>query len=231
MRPDPSLRWHDVVVPLKPLAVAKSRLSPLGSPARRALARAFAADTVAAALACRVVRSVTVVTADQRLGEEAQALGARVVDDPAPGDLNRAVRLVAAGLPLRGTGAAVVALCGDLPALRPEELQRALGLVPDAGRGFVPDASGTGTTAYVAARAAFRPAFGPGSAHQHRRAGARCLALDRTSGLRRDVDTPEDLAEALGLGVGRATRQAVHRLGLTDPGHATGSAPTGTDPT
>jgi 2-phospho-L-lactate guanylyltransferase len=50
-----------VVVPLKPLARAKSRLADTAADGLRpGLALAFAQDTVAAALACAVVRDVAV---------------------------------------------------------------------------------------------------------------------------------------------------------------------------
>ncbi|MDT3400773.1 2-phospho-L-lactate guanylyltransferase, partial [Streptomyces sp. B1866] len=81
-----------LVVPLKPLARAKSRLAAaVGDALRPSLALAFAQDTVAAALACRPVREVVVVTDDALAGSALAALGARVLpDDPASG-LNAAL--------------------------------------------------------------------------------------------------------------------------------------------
>ena len=104
----------------------------------------------------------------------------------------------------------VAALAADLPALRPEELAAALDAATRAGtRSYVPDADGTGTV-LLAARAGtdLNPRFGPGSAAAHARSGALPLAGD-WPGLRRDVDTPADLAAALGLGVGRYTAELV----------------------
>ncbi|CAM5377199.1 Phosphoenolpyruvate guanylyltransferase OS=Streptomyces fumanus OX=67302 GN=cofC PE=3 SV=1 [Streptomyces fumanus] len=56
------MQWT-LVIPLKPLARAKSRLSDTADDGMRpGLALAFAEDTVAAALACPAVRDVAVVT-------------------------------------------------------------------------------------------------------------------------------------------------------------------------
>lgn len=78
---DPTDRWS-LVVPLKPLAEAKSRLAAAaGDSLRPHLALAFAEDTVAAALACPSVRNVAVVTDDPAASFRLAALGARIVPD------------------------------------------------------------------------------------------------------------------------------------------------------
>lgn len=75
------MQWT-LVIPLKPLARAKSRLSDTAADGLRpGLALAFAQDTVAAALACPAVRDVAVVTDDALAGRELAALGARIVAD------------------------------------------------------------------------------------------------------------------------------------------------------
>lgn len=85
------MRWT-LVVPLKPLARAKSRLADTASDVvRPGLALAFAQDTVAAALACAAVRDVAVVTGDALAGRELSALGARIVADEPGGGLNAAL--------------------------------------------------------------------------------------------------------------------------------------------
>lgn len=209
----------DLVVPVKELRRAKSRLAPAvaGLPgddadrerAHRALALALARDTLAAARSARRVGRLVVVTAEpaERLGPAGEPR--EVVHDEGEG-LNAAVRLGAAHL--RRTGArAVAALQADLPALRPEELDDALAradalFTGGAGAAVVADHAGTGTTLLVAAPGAvLRPRFGPGSAGAHTAGGA--IALDGDwPGLRGDVDTVADLARARALGTGPATR-------------------------
>ncbi len=70
------MQWT-LVVPVKPLARAKSRLADTAHDGvRPGLALAFAQDTVAAALACPEVADVAVVTDDARAGRELAGLGA-----------------------------------------------------------------------------------------------------------------------------------------------------------
>lgn len=206
----PAGSWG-VVVPVKHLDVAKSRLSAYGDPARRALALAFAADVVAAALACPAVAQVLVVTDDPSAAPALVALGAVVVPDHPDAGLNPALEHGADLLREAQQGLGVVALSADLPALRPDDLAQVLAAVPGGGRAFVADSTGTGTTVLAAAAPArLSPAFGAGSRRRHLESGAR--ELPGTDALRRDVDTPEDLAAALALGVGRRTAAAAARV-------------------
>jgi 2-phospho-L-lactate guanylyltransferase len=197
---DPRGGWT-VVLPLKGGPRAKSRLA-----AGSALASAIAFDCLDAVLDAWTPARVVVVTSDPRTGGLARLAGATVRRESAPGA--GLLPAIADGVAAAGEGPVAV-LLGDLPALRPEDLDEALALAQTALAGaqqvFVPDADGTGTV-LLAARgaAALRPAFGPGSAAAHEALGALRLepALPR---LRRDVDTADDLAEALALGCGPRT--------------------------
>jgi 2-phospho-L-lactate guanylyltransferase len=203
-----------VVVPVKRSVRAKSRLSALGDDARRRLAAAFAADTVASVLACTAVARVLVVTDDHELAETLRALGAEVIPDGA-GDLNGTLVQAAAEVHRRDPSLRVAAVCADLPALRPDDLAAALAAAAPDRMSFVPDAARTGTTVVVAPGLEdFRPAFGPGSRDAHLDQGA--LELDRLDapGLRRDVDDPADLAEALAMGAGPQTSAVARDLHL-----------------
>src|SRR5215469_15346666 len=81
-----------LVIPVKVLAQAKSRLTGLTDERRSRLALAMAADTVAAAIAADSVAVVLVVTDDPEVGEATAELGAIVLaDEPAAG-LNEALR-------------------------------------------------------------------------------------------------------------------------------------------
>ncbi len=204
---------HVVVVPVKPPARGKSRLSTLPHDERARLARAFALDTVAAALECDSVRAVLAVTDDHRFALELAAAGCDVVPDGVTGDLNETLVQAAHEVARRWPEAGIVALCGDLPALRASELDEALtaAALPGASSVYVADAVGTGTTLYAARRLDdFRPAFGPGSAARHDAGGARALTGAWPS-LRQDVDEVGDLGRALVLGVGPHTAAATGR--------------------
>ncbi len=198
-----------VVIPVKRTAIAKSRLAAAYPQHRPELARAFAADTTAAALASPLVRAVLVVTDDPLVGADVVATGARVIPDlPAQG-LNEALEYGAFVAAAEFPGDGVVALSADLPALRPAELTAVLS-ASTADRSFVIDLPGTGTT-LLAGRpgVALDPRFGVGSALAHQASGAIPIALDRIDSVRRDVDTAADLAHAGQLGLGPRTAEVM----------------------
>ncbi|SHJ60002.1 2-phospho-L-lactate guanylyltransferase [Nocardiopsis flavescens] len=204
----PGVRWS-LVVPVKHLGLAKSRLAPALGPRRAELALAFACDTVAAALACPAVAAVFAVTDDPRAGAGLAALGAVVVTGEPGTGLNPALEHGARAARLTAPAAGVCALSADLPALRPRELGRVLEAAAGYGRSFLADAPGVGTTLYAAAPGhAFSPAFEGASRARHLASGARELLLPDAESVRRDVDTPADMAAALELGVGPRTREA-----------------------
>lgn len=198
-------RWV-VVVPVKTAAAGKTRLAGvLPETRRRALVRAMALDTVAAAVAAPGVVRVLVVTADGPVRDGLPAGAEPVAEPPAlvmrgdapePG-LDAAVLAGAAAAVALDAEAGVAVLLGDLPALRPGDLAAALDLAAPHDRAVVADADGTGTTLLtVAPGVVVRPRFGTGSAAAHEALGHVRLDLPVTSSLRRDVDLPADLASA-----------------------------------
>jgi 2-phospho-L-lactate/phosphoenolpyruvate guanylyltransferase len=193
-----------VLVPVKPPAVGKSRLVGLPTALRRELAVAFALDTVSACLAAPGVGAVLAVTDDAALSQRLAALGCEAVPDGVSGDLNACLRLGAAEAGRRWPALSPVALCADLPALRPGDLGSALADLPAYAAAFVADAAGTGTTMYAAPLDSFDPRFGPGSRAAHLHAGAVPVEGDLVS-LRQDVDDVDDLHRVLRLGVGPHT--------------------------
>ncbi len=211
----PSLQtgWT-LVVPVKGGPGAKSRLG--GS---AALALAMSLDCVDATLGAHSVGRVVVVSADDHVREQVARLGAEVVvQGPRAPGLAAAVLL---GIEHAETPPGPTAvLLGDLPALRASDLDAALALVgrslaQGAVQVLVPDAEGTGTVLLAASSPrALRPSFGPGSAARHAQAGASRLDL-AIPGLRRDVDTAQDLAAALHLGMGTHTRRTLRSMQAT----------------
>jgi 2-phospho-L-lactate guanylyltransferase len=206
-------RWT-VLVPVKQLAVAKTRLTGYAGARREDLALAFATDTVRAALSARLVGAVVVVTDDARVAAAVAALGAQVIPDAPRAGLNPALlhgaREAARSLP-RGPVAAVSA---DLPALQPASLDHVLAAATGPRAVFVTDAEGTGTTVVAAAYPdAFTPAFGHRSAAAHRAEGMLELLDGPLACVRRDVDTEVDLYDAVRLGVGPHTTLVLGGLG------------------
>ncbi|WP_128380915.1 2-phospho-L-lactate guanylyltransferase [Streptomyces cavernae] len=209
------MQWT-LVIPLKALARAKSRLSDTAADALRpGLALAFAQDTVAAAVDCPAVRDVAVVTGDTLAGRELAALGAHIVADEPGGGMNAALTHAAAVVRVPRPESAVAALNADLPALRPMELARVLDAAAEFPRAFLPDAAGIGTTLLTCAPGRqLLPAFGTDSRARHRASGAVELAVPSVDSVRQDVDTGNDLRAALALGVGPRTAAVAARMAL-----------------
>ena len=221
--PTPGLvRWA-VLVPVKRLELAKSRLEGYDPEARGRLALAFAADVVTAVLRCPSVARTLVVTDDPLAARTLAALGADVVPDGGGADLSgpgaelartglngalaRAATLVG---PLAALGVAVVP--ADLPALTSEDLATTLRAVPRGGRAFVCDLEGRGTTLLAASPGCLLgAAYGPDSRSRHLASGA--VELAGTAALRRDVDDRNHLVEAARLGVGGHTTAVLDALG------------------
>ena len=199
---------YAALLPVKPPARGKSRLVAPSDEDRRALATAFALDTVAACLAAARVAEVLVVTDDARFARELGALGCAAIPDGVTGDLNGTLREAAAEARRRWPHLAGVALCADLPALRPADLDAALALVPAGVGAFVADAERVGTTLYTAPYDVFDPRFGPASRAAHLDAGAVEVG-GLLASLRRDVDDLADLAAAQALGLGPRTAAVV----------------------
>jgi 2-phospho-L-lactate/phosphoenolpyruvate guanylyltransferase len=195
---------YAVVVPVKPPARGKSRLVGLPDDRRRDLAAAFALDTVAACLAADGVARVLAVTDDVPFARRLTDAGCAAIPDGVAGDLNGSLRQAAAEVARRWPGLVPVALCADLPSLRPEDLDEALARIPADRPAFVADADGLGTTLYAAPHGAFDPRFGPDSRAAHLDAGAWEIPGELRS-LRRDVDDLADLRAARVLGVGAHT--------------------------
>jgi len=175
-----------VLLPVKVLARAKSRLAVLAGARRCELALALASDTVSAVVACPEVARVIVITSDRLAAPRLSALGAVVVADIAanlqdagldgPGGLgtlseaeigsqdglNAALRHGAAVAARRWPGTGLAALTADLPALRPAELSAALRAAHAATTGMAAT-TGTGSDGR-ADRGTGRSAFVPDAA-------------------------------------------------------------------
>ena len=200
------MQKYVALVPVKPPALGKSRLVGLADDDRRALAAAFALDTVASCVASSEIAQVLVATDDASFSVELADLGAVTIPDGVAMDLNGTLRQSAAEARRRWPELVPVALTADLPAVHASDLDAALGEITPGEAAYVADATGLGTTLYTAAHEAFDPHFGPGSALAHDATGARPIRAPLPR-LRRDVDDLDDLEEALALGVGPRTAE------------------------
>lgn len=209
------MQWV-VTIPLKAPAAANTRLAPVARSAGQliALTRAMRADTIDAVQAVDGVQALVFV-----VDEGSTASGEHVVVQRTPG-LNAALAEAAQYAVSHWPDAGVATLVGDLPALRPDELDAALTAAAGYPSAFVPDHLGTGTTLLTAGPGQeLAPRFGPGSATAH---ALVATALTAGPGLRTDVDTADDLARAAELGVGPRTARELPHLLLTRKEHDLG---------
>jgi 2-phospho-L-lactate guanylyltransferase len=178
------------LVPVKALAAAKGRLGPSLSPLeRRLLAIAMFEDVVAALQATPGLGVPLVVSPDREMWRRAEALGCRVVEEPAgTAGLNAALE-AAAG---RAGEGGLLVVAADLPLASPAGLRRVLEAAVAAPVAVVPSHDGDGTNVLAWREpATFAPRFGPGSAARHLSAAGAVRVDD--PGLAMDVDTVEDL--------------------------------------
>lgn len=205
------------IVPIKPWALAKSRLN-VGEASRPGFARAFALDVLAQVAESERVDQLVIVTAERDLGTTARKLGAVVLADRpmlSRDMLNVAVDAGRRWVMSRRPADGVVVVPADLAAMTAQTLDDAIERLSQHDVAFVPDLSGRGTTLTWARDAArLRPFYGRDSAAKHAQDGAQQV-VDVDVRVRRDVDHAIDLMEARRLGVGRHTLRALETLDLT----------------
>ncbi len=208
------------LVPAKLGAEAKRRLTPVLAPAeRRYLVRAMLSDVLVALRAARGLGGVAVVSRDAAALSLAASLGAMALREQAARTLNEAVAEGIGACVTRGAQGVLIAM-GDLPFLRPEEIERLLEALPERGAVAAPSLDGTGTNLLAVRPAGALPTrFGPDSLALHRAEAARAglpLAICPLRSAALDVDTPEDLARATATdGWAAATREWLRSVGAT----------------
>ncbi|GAA4167759.1 2-phospho-L-lactate guanylyltransferase [Gryllotalpicola koreensis] len=191
------MSWR-VVIPFKGAPSSKSRLAVrFDDLARHALALAFLQDVVAAVRATPEVAGVTLVSSEPGLGalfaDAPDLAPVAITPDPRHG-LNGAIAHGIRAARAADSSAHVAVLLGDLPELAAGELADALGAAARHPLATVTDAAGTGTSLITLAPGEFaEPQFGASSAAAHAAAGFVRLDVAAESGLRRDVDAPDDV--------------------------------------
>ena len=185
-----------VLVPVKRLAGAKSRLAgSYDAATRRALQLELAAGVVAAAGAAELVDRVLVATSDPGAAGLAEAVS--------DGDLPWNEGLAHAIAQVRPCPDAVVILAGDLPLVRPGDVDALVRAIPARGLAVARARDGGSNALGLRPPGVLVPSFGAtASAALHlrraRRAGLEAVVCDRP-GLALDLDTPADVRAALDL--------------------------------
>jgi len=187
------------IIPVKASPESKSRLAGvLDATQRSALVEAMLERVIDAARAARNVSRVCLL-GTPRNGPTA---GIEVLAEPG-GGLNAAIASALAGIAAQGASR-VIFIHGDLPLLTAQDVEL-LAAAPAGEIAIAPDRHGTGTNALslpLPKAKGFSFAFGPDSFARHNAEADRLgLKIEeiRSPGLARDIDEPEDLADAAAL--------------------------------
>lgn len=185
------------LVPVKPFALAKSRLAGVLPPAgRAALSRRLLSRTLTALAAATEIQRVVVISRDRAALGLARRAGTQALRETGAAGLNAALEQALAQARAAGAEAALI-LPADLPHLTPDDIVALLPPGSDPALVIAPDRHERGTNALL-----MRPpgliacAFGEGSfaAHLARaRAAGVTPQVCRRPKLALDLDTPEDL--------------------------------------
>lgn len=190
-----------ILIPVKNLANAKERLSPVLTPAqRRALAEAMLQDVLAAAAAVNHNTRVGVVTSDPLAADLARRYHFEIIADPANLGESDAISHATRHCIAHGADSTLV-IPGDIPLVQAADIEEVLHAAPQEGSVLVPGWDGRGSNAVLRRPADLFPLrFGNDSFPPHLRSAqatgrpCRVLHLPRI-GL--DVDNPADLAQLL----------------------------------
>jgi 2-phospho-L-lactate guanylyltransferase len=207
------------IVPVKSLALAKSRLSEMLDPSeRRALALAMLEDVLRLLQATPVVSRFGVVSRDTSVLRVAQQMGADRLSDQST-DLNGALTQAASQYTQAGARALLI-LHADLPLATPDELGRMAAKLATPNDIALAPARDAGTNALACITPHPIPfLFGGHSLERHVHAAREQRLtphLVRSRGLERDIDRPEDLIWLLETPGQTNAQQFVRQLGILE---------------
>ncbi|SFR12405.1 2-phospho-L-lactate guanylyltransferase [Poseidonocella sedimentorum] len=192
-----------VIVPVKDPAQAKTRLSPVLAPPRRAeIARVLLGRSLSllSELRAELGFGLAVVTPSAEIASKARKAGALALPDPGRG-LNAALDAAARHAADEGY-AQICVLPADLAAPRAEDIRRIIAFPRSPRSVLICPAKDGGTNALRLAPGAIAFHYGPRSAERHalaaQSAGLTPVILPLAS-LAEDVDTVRDLTRAAHL--------------------------------
>lgn len=205
-----------VLIPVKPLAEAKTRLGPLlAAGERRVLVQRMLDDVLAAVTAVAGITGVALVSADAMVADLGARYGVRVVPEPRPG-LNPALRNATQVLVGEGVERLLI-LPADIPLVSAMAIQHMLaadGATPAVS--LVAASADGGTNALLTAPPGLlEPAFGAGSCDRYAQAarekGVEPRLLDLPE-IALDIDRPADLQALRGRPGADRTREYLDRI-------------------
>ena len=197
-RPDAHLGPTFAIVPVKRIAEAKQRLSPVLAPRdRQRLVLAMLGDVLDVLRCSPGIDTVLVVSRDPEVATLAGARQAVIAAEPDGSDLNAAIAFGLREAVNRGAARGLV-VPGDLPLATVHDIAAVLAAATGAEHATIsPSTDDAGTNALlVPLPTPFATAFGAGSFARHqslaRKAGIP-MAVVRRDGLGHDIDMPSDL--------------------------------------
>ncbi len=198
------------IIPVKPFASGKARLSPVLSPeARKALCRRLFLHVIDTACATPGLAGIVVVSADETVRVIAEARGAQCIDEPrsgpaGPDALNAALTL-ARDEAMARLASAILVLPADLAFVTAADIGAMIAAGSADPGGLVtiaPDGKQEGTNALLLSPPDLIGfSFGTASFDAHCAAAVRAglkPAIVERPGLEFDVDAPEDLSRIAG---------------------------------
>jgi len=191
-----------ILVPIKDLRGAKSRLSPLLTAEERTqLARAMAEDVFDALLPFASDPGVAVVSGDMWASQQAKARKFTIIFDDVQAGETAAIEL-ATSFCLNNNAEFSVVFPADIPLITADEVRTVLAAIPPQGCVVVPAGDGRGTNGILRRPADLIPLrFGNDSLLPHlataRATGHEVVVLDGLTGIAIDVDRPDDLVTLL----------------------------------
>lgn len=215
-----SLAATVLLVPVKDLTRAKTRLAPLLTQAeRRALAMTMLEGTLRAVCAVPGPCRRAVVTSYPPAAELAESLGMTVIREVRQRSESHSVDAASAALEREGA-AAVLRIPLDLPLVRVEDLEAVLASGQGAQAVLVPSLTGTGTNAlYRSPPTLFPSRFGSGSLALHQAAARRVAAAVTILPVERlalDIDDPADVRELLQRGTPCPALDYLRAIGIEE---------------
>jgi 2-phospho-L-lactate guanylyltransferase len=208
-----------ILIPVKNLANAKQRLSPVLSPEDRVeLARALCEDVLGTVALWAGRPEVAVVTCDPFACVLAERFGFEVIrDSENPGETG-AIEMATNICVERGASNTLV-IPADIPLIEVNELQEIVDAAPAAGSVLVPDAAGRGTNAAFRSPANLFPLrFGNDSFLPHRQAAVATglpVVILKLRGIALDLDRPDDLDKLASAAGNRKSQKLVRGWNLS----------------
>ncbi len=204
-----------VLIPVKPLATAKTRLAGVLAPAeRRALVLAMLDDVLEVLAEVPQLAGVALVGGDAELARHLAGRALRLLAEPEPG-LNAALRAASAELAAAGAERLLI-LPADIPGLDRAAVEALLASGGEPAVALVAASADGGTNALLLAPPTLlAPAFGPGSCARYRQAAAALGVAPKLLDLPQvalDIDRPADLLALESLAGAPRTRALLRRL-------------------